>query len=97
MHGLLQRLVLDCIEVVCDLGVVGAELIQHIADIKHVLRCQLDLAVNLLKEREVDVKLSSSLTRANQKDMARIIDLGEELGIPVRVDTYMMPAVRERN
>lgn len=54
-------------------------------------------AVNLLKEREVDVKLSSSLTRANQKDMARIIDLGEELGIPVRVDTYMMPAVRERN
>ena len=54
-------------------------------------------AVNLLKEREVDVKLSSSLTRANQNDMARIIDLGEELGIPVRVDTYMMPAVRERN
>lgn len=29
--------------------------------------------------------------------MARIIDLGEELEIPVRVDTYMMPAVRERN
>ena len=54
-------------------------------------------AVKLLKEREVDVKLSSSLTRANQNDMARIIDLGEELGIPVRVDTYMMPAVRERN
>lgn len=53
--------------------------------------------VKLLKERDVDVKLSSSLTRANQKDMARIIDLGEELGIPVRVDTYMMPAVRERN
>ena len=54
-------------------------------------------AVSLLKERDVDVKLSSSLTRANQNDMARIIDLGEELGIPVRVDTYMMPAVRERN
>ena len=54
-------------------------------------------AVKLLKEREVDVKLSSSLTRANQNNMARIIDLGEELGIPVRVDTYMMPAIRERN
>ena len=54
-------------------------------------------AVKLLKERDVDVKLSSSLTRANQNDMARIIDLGEALGIPVRVDTYMMPAVRERN
>lgn len=54
-------------------------------------------AVKLLKKRDVDVKLSSSLTRANQKDMARIIDLGEELCIPVRVDTYMLPAVRERN
>ena len=54
-------------------------------------------AIKLLKERDVDVKLSSSLTRANQNDMVRIIDLGEELGIPVRVDTYMMPAVRERN
>lgn len=54
-------------------------------------------AVKLLKERDVDVKLSSSLTRANQNDMVRIIGLGEELGIPVRVDTYMMPAVRERN
>ena len=54
-------------------------------------------AVKLLKERDVDVKLSSSLTRANQNDMTRIIDLGEEFGIPVRVDTYMMPAVRERN
>ena len=54
-------------------------------------------AVKLLKEREVDVKLSSSLTKANQNDMARIIDLGEEFGVPVRVDTYMMPAVRERN
>ena len=54
-------------------------------------------AVKLLKERDVDVKLSSSLTRANQNDIARIIDLGVELGIPVRVDTYMMPAVRERN
>ena len=43
-----QRLVLDCIEVVCDLGVVGAELIQHIADIKHVLRCQLDLAAHMI-------------------------------------------------
>ena len=54
-------------------------------------------AVKLLKERDVDIKLSSSLTRANQNDMVRIIGLGEELGIPVRVDTYMMPAVRERN
>lgn len=54
-------------------------------------------AVNLLKEQGVDVKLSSSLTRANQHDIEQIIALGEDLDIPVRVDTYMMPAVRERN
>ena len=54
-------------------------------------------AVKLLKEQGVDVKLSSSLTRANQHDIEQIIVLGENLDIPVRVDTYMMPAVREWN
>ena len=54
-------------------------------------------AVKLLKEQGVDVKLSSSLTRANQHDIEQIIVLVENLDIPVRVDTYMMPAVRERN
>ena len=54
-------------------------------------------AVKLLKEQGVDVKLSSSLTRANQHDIEQIIALGENLDIPVHVDTYMMPAIRERN
>ena len=54
-------------------------------------------AIKLLKDYEIDVKLGYSLARANQNNMVRIIDLGEELGVPVRVDTYMMPAVRERN
>lgn len=53
-------------------------------------------AINLLKAKGVDVKLSSSLAQKNKDDMDRIITIGEKLGVPVRIDTYMMPAQRER-
>lgn len=53
-------------------------------------------AVQLLLEQKVDVKLSSSLTKKNYDDMNKIIEIGKELGVPVRIDTYMMPAQRER-
>lgn len=53
-------------------------------------------AIQLLRENNVDVKISGSLTRANQNDIERIIDIGNELGVPVQIDTYMMPATRER-
>lgn len=53
--------------------------------------------VRLLKERGVDVKISGSATRSNQAEIREIIRLGHELGVPVVVDTYMMPGVRERN
>lgn len=53
-------------------------------------------AVQLLKEQNVDVKLSSSITKANQQDVERMAAIGDELGVPVRMDTYMMPAIRER-
>lgn len=52
--------------------------------------------IRLLREHGVDVKIGGSLTKANLDDLDRLLDLGDELGIPVRVDTYMMPAVRER-
>lgn len=54
-------------------------------------------AIKLLLKNNVDVKLSSSLTKTNQNDMERIVEIGEELGVPIRVDTYMMPAQRERS
>lgn len=54
-------------------------------------------AIRLLKKHGVDVKVSSSLTKANQKDWEKIIRIGEELGVPVREDTYMCPATRERH
>ena len=52
--------------------------------------------IRLLRKYGVDVKVGGSLTKANRDDLDRLLDLGEELGIPVRVDTYMMPATRER-
>lgn len=54
-------------------------------------------AIHLLKKYNLDVKLSSSLTPDNKNDMDKIIELGNKLDIPVRVDTYMMPAERERH
>ena len=53
--------------------------------------------IRLLRDQGVDVKVGGSLARANRDDLDRLLDLGEELGVPVRVDTYMMPATRERN
>lgn len=52
--------------------------------------------IRLLRKYGVDVKVGGSLTKANRDDLDRLLDIGEELGIPVRVDTYMMPATRER-
>ena len=54
-------------------------------------------AVQLLVNRGVDVKINVSAARANADDIDKIIALEEQLGVPVRVDAYMMPAVRERN
>lgn len=53
--------------------------------------------IRLLCENGVDVKVGGSLTKANAGDLDRLLDIGEELGVPVRIDTYMMPAVRERS
>lgn len=53
--------------------------------------------IRLLREQGVDVKVGGSLARANQDDLDKLLNIGEELDIPVRVDTYMMPATRERD
>lgn len=54
-------------------------------------------ALKLLKQHGVDVRLGSSLARNNQNDMDKIIAIGDELELPVRIDTYMRPAQREKN
>lgn len=53
-------------------------------------------AVRMLKERGVDVKIAGSATKANESDLENIIRLGRSMNAPVFVDTYMMPATRER-
>ena len=53
--------------------------------------------IRLLRENGVDVKVGGSLARANRDALDKLLDIGEELDIPVRVDTYMMPATRERD
>ena len=58
----------------------------------HTLR-----AVRLLRARNVDVKISCSVTKKNPQDFSMIFALGKELGVPVHADHYMMPAVRERS
>ena len=53
--------------------------------------------IRLLRKNGVDVKVGGSLVKANRDDLDRLIDIGEVLGVPVRVDTYMLPATRERD
>lgn len=53
-------------------------------------------AIRLLAERKVDVKVSFSITRENYEQMNAVFEIGEALGIPVHIDPYMMPGVRER-
>lgn len=53
--------------------------------------------IRLLRANGVDVKIAGSLTWANRYEMEEILAVGENLGVPVRIDTYMMPATRERS
>ena len=52
--------------------------------------------IELLKKYEIDVKINGSLVKKNFHDRMEIIDIGEKYDIPVRIDTYMYPSVRER-
>lgn len=53
--------------------------------------------IHLLRQQNIDIKIGGSLTRANQNDIHKLIEIGNDLDIPVRIDTYMLPATRERS
>jgi radical SAM protein with 4Fe4S-binding SPASM domain len=53
-------------------------------------------AVRLLRQRQVDVKLSTSVTPYNVHSLEKMFAIARELEVPLGVDTYMMPATRER-
>ena len=54
-------------------------------------------AIEGLKNAGVHVKINGSMTRANVSCSDGILDIGERLDVPVRIDTYMCPGVRERS
>ena len=53
-------------------------------------------AVKLLRQNGVEVKLAGSATKQNAAELERLIEIGRELGVPMHIDSYMMPATRER-
>ena len=53
-------------------------------------------AVKLLRDRGVDVRLGISVTPHNRADLDRVYRIAAELDVPLNVDRYMMPAIRER-
>lgn len=54
-------------------------------------------ALKLLKERHVDVRIGVSVAPENVEDVPAIAEIADKLEMPLNVDTYMMPAVREQN
>lgn len=52
-------------------------------------------AIQLLKERNIPVKLNGSLTPDNWDDLENIQRIARELEIPLEVDSYMFPAARK--
>ena len=54
-------------------------------------------AIRMLRERDVPLQVTCSVTKTNRPDLERVAAFAKEMGVPLRVDTYMMPAVRERS
>ncbi|MBR3454808.1 MAG: radical SAM protein [Bacteroidaceae bacterium] len=54
-------------------------------------------AIKRLKRRGVMVKLNHSVTQKNRDQLDEIIRVASSLDVPVKVDTYMYPCIRERS
>lgn len=54
-------------------------------------------AVKLLRQRGVDVKLSTTITPANVEDLSAMLALAQTLEVSLHAETYVMPAARERS
>ncbi len=52
-------------------------------------------AIQLLKERDIAIKLNASLTKDNFDDLENIQRIAHELELPIEVDTYMFPSARK--
>ena len=54
-------------------------------------------AVKALKEAGIDTRLNLSLTPFNQQDIKGIFEIAKELGVHIKFNSYMYPAVRSNN
>lgn len=53
-------------------------------------------AIRLLRERNLPVKINGSIVRENVSDMKKLMDIAREYDTAINLDSYMYPAVRER-
>jgi radical SAM protein with 4Fe4S-binding SPASM domain len=53
-------------------------------------------AVKALRRHGVDVRLGASMTKENAAELPAFFEIAKELDVPLNVDTYMLPATRER-
>ncbi|MCD7818433.1 MAG: radical SAM protein, partial [Lachnospiraceae bacterium] len=52
--------------------------------------------IKLLMEQKVDIKLNGTLTPDNANETESLIQIAEDLGLYLKIDTYLYPAHRER-
>lgn len=50
--------------------------------------------IRALKEAGVDIRINLSITQYNRQDMAKIYDVANKLGVPVKATSYMFPSIR---
>lgn len=50
----------------------------------------------LLRTHGIDVKINGSIVKANHNDLRALVDFAKKLDTAVVIETYMMPATRER-
>lgn len=58
---------------------------------------QLMKTLQLLKERNISVKLNCSITPLNVADLDAIYDIAKTVELPIESAYYLMPAIRENN
>ena len=54
-------------------------------------------AIRLLRERDIPVRVNISVTQQNAPHIPRMMQIAQDLDAAIQVDTYMLPAVRERS
>lgn len=53
--------------------------------------------IRLLRDRNIDVKLNGSATKANKDQLEELYEIANQLKVPIHVDTYMIPGLRDKN